>query len=230
MSRRRAHTRPQYRRRAHVEADIELEVLVEEDSAALAVQRILSRLFQNTRIRVGVRQFQGKPDLLKKLPDRLAGYARARSRGLDVRVAVLVDRDTDDCVALKKRLDRIADGAGLVPRLHARAPGQFQVLNRIAVRELESWYFGDWPAVRKAFPKAPTDAPRKYRHHPDGAPGKASDTFEKMLRTSGVRVVSEPEWARRIAPHMSLETNASSSFRAFLTGIADLVERDGQAH
>jgi hypothetical protein len=182
---------------------VELEVLVEEESAAEAVRVILARLLADDQVRFNVRKFQGKPDLLKKLPDRLRGYARACEKGQDIRVAVLVDRDTDDCSELKGRLDRIAADTGLAPRAHAGASGQFRVLNRIAVRELESWYFGDWPAVRKAFPKAPEEAPKRFRYgSPDIAHGKPSEAFEKILRTSGVRVVSKPEWARRVAPHI----------------------------
>lgn len=196
---------------------------MEEESAGEALKPLLSTLLDGHQVRVGIRKFQGKPDLLKKLPQRLEGYASARRRGADVRVAVLVDQDNDDCGELKLRLDKIARGAGLVPRADAGAPGEFQVLNRIAVRELECWYFGDWHAVRTAFPKVPKEVPRKYRGNPDLAAGKASDAFEKLLATSGVRVVSKPDWGRRVGPHLSLESNRSPSFRYFVSGVRGLV-------
>lgn len=199
----------------------ELEVLVEEESAEEALKPLLSNLLRSRQIRVNIRKFQGKPDLLKKLPLRLAGYAASRRRGVDVRVVVLVDRDTDDCVELKRQLDKIARGAGLVPR--SDTPGAFHVLNRIAVRELESWYFGDWCAVRKAFPKVAKDVPRKYRSNPDQAQGKCSDAFEKILAAGGVRVVSKPDWGRRIGPHLSLNENRSPSFLAFIQGVESIV-------
>ncbi len=47
-----------------------------------------------------VHAFQGKSDLLGKLQDRLRGYARWLPE--DWRIIVVVDRDDDECLALKK--------------------------------------------------------------------------------------------------------------------------------
>lgn len=205
-----------------------LELLVEEESAYEALKPLLPKLFtghQRQCPRIGIRQFRGKPDLLKQLPKRLSGYAAARRRGDDVRVVVLLDRDSDDCVALKKQLDAMAHHAGLVPRSRRDARGDFHVLNRIAIRELESWYFGDWDAVRAAFPRITPDIPGPYRGNPDLANGKCSHAFEKVLRASGVRMSSKPEWARRIGPHLGADTNRSPSFRSFVTGVRALVDQ-----
>lgn len=43
---------------------------------------------------------RGKPDLLRKLEGRLRGYARWNVP--NVRVVVVIDRDADDCHALKQ--------------------------------------------------------------------------------------------------------------------------------
>jgi hypothetical protein len=203
-------------------AGISLEVLVEEESAAKALQPVLARLLADRDVRVGIRQFRGKPDLLKKLPSRLAGYAAGQQRGEDIRVVVLVDKDSDDCAQLKQRLDAAGSAAGLVCRSHRAGDGDFSLLNRVAVRELESWYFGDWAAVRKAFPKVKCVAPAKYRGNPDTAHGKCSEAFESVLETQGVRLASKPEWGRRIGPHLSLSDNLSPSFRAFVEGVRDI--------
>ncbi|MBW1601382.1 DUF4276 family protein [Streptomyces sp. JJ66] len=207
---------------------VELEVLVEEESASEALKPLLARVFQGSDVRLRVRKFQGKPDLLKKLPDRLRGYAAASRSGRDVRVVVLVDRDNDDCATLKKDLDRYARQAGLTPRADAASTGCFDVLNRIAIRELESWYFGDWDAVRKAFPKVVTEAPRAYRGNPDLPAGKASEAFEKALSSSGVRIASKPEWGRRIGPGLSVEKNRSPSFHTFLSGVRALTANNAR--
>ncbi|WP_340560590.1 DUF4276 family protein [Streptomyces sp. GSL17-111] len=201
---------------------VELEVLVEEESASEALKPLLARVLEDSHVRLRVRRFQGKPDLLKKLPDRLRGYAAARRRGSDVRVVVLLDRDNDDCATLKKDLDRYARQAGLTPRVDSDDAGCFDVLNRIAIRELESWYFGDWGAVREAFPKVAREVPRAYRDNPDLPAGKASDAFERALSSSGVRIASKPEWGRRIGPRLSVEKNRSPSFRTFLSGVRAL--------
>ena len=50
-----------------------LEILVEELSAEYAFAALLPAIVPDTPYEVRV--FQGKPDLLKKLPSRLQGYA-----------------------------------------------------------------------------------------------------------------------------------------------------------
>ncbi|WP_371629456.1 DUF4276 family protein [Streptomyces sp. NBC_00341] len=199
-----------------------MEFLVEEESAAEALKPLLAKIFKGERIRTAIRQFQGKPDLLKKLPQRLQGYAAARKRGEDIRVVVLVDLDMDDCIDLKRKLDAVAEKCGLVTRAKCGEEGGFHVLNRIAIRELESWYFGDWAAVRSAFPKVTQDVPRAYKVNPDLVSGKCSDAFEKILRMNGVRISSKPEWGRRIGPRLSLEGNKSQSFNAFVSGVREI--------
>ena len=67
---------------------------------------------------------------------------------------MLLDRDDDDCWELKARLDGIARKARLPTRTSARRVGFWFVVNRLAIEELEAWYFGDWVAVRAAYPKA----------------------------------------------------------------------------
>lgn len=205
---------------------VSLELLVEEESAAMALRPLLSRIFQGESVRTGIRQFQGKPDLLKKLPERLRGYATARRRGEDVRVVVLVDLDNDDCKSLKARLDSLARAAGLVARGDREFNDPFHVLNRIAIRELESWYFGDWPAVQAAFPKVLQEVPRAYKGNPDAASGKCSDAFEKILRDHGVRMSSKPEWGRRVGPHLNTSGNRSPSFNSFVTGVREIAGLD----
>lgn len=205
---------------------IHLELLVEEESADEALKPLVGQIFQGEAVRVGIRRFQGKPDLLKKLPERLRGYAAARRRGEDFRIVVLVDQDNDDCKVLKEKLDSIAEQAGLTTRAKRAGAGPFQVLNRIAIRELESWYFGDWPAVRTAFPKVTQDVPRTYKNNPDSASGKCSDAFEKVLRAHGIRMASKPEWGRRIGPRLSLSDNRSPSFNAFVSGLREIATPD----
>jgi len=61
--------------------------------------------------------FQGKADLLGKLEARLRAYARMLPA--DWRLLVVVDRDHDDCRALKQRLEEVAGRAGLLTRTRA---------------------------------------------------------------------------------------------------------------
>ena len=96
-----------------------------------------------------IHPFQGKDDLLSKLGARLKAYARWLPN--DWRIIVTVDLDDDDCHVLKQKMEYMADQAGLVSRARARSLN-WQLVNRIAIEELEAWYFGDWKAVRVAYP------------------------------------------------------------------------------
>lgn len=199
---------------------IELEVLVEEESAERLLKAHLVQWIECEQVRIGVRRFQGKPDLVKHLESRLRGYAKRRAEGDDVRVAVLVDRDEDDCAQLKRKLDGIALRVGM----SAKDGGQGRVVvNRIAVRELENWFYGDWSAVRAAYRRVPERAPALYRNNPDYANSKTSDALKRVLEHAGVTNMSKPDWAARIGPHMSVDRNLSPSFQQFIAGVKTLV-------
>lgn len=153
-----------------------LHVLVEEPSMEAALERLLPRMLRQG-MKFEIYPFQCKDDLLKKLPKRLAGYARWLPE--TVMVLVIVDRDADDCLKLKEQLEQLADRAGLGTRQNPRNDGTFQVINRIAIEELEAWFFGDWPAVRAAYPKADAMVPGKatYRN-PDAIKGGTWEALE----------------------------------------------------
>ncbi|RNL86046.1 DUF4276 family protein [Halostreptopolyspora alba] len=204
-------------------SEIQLEVLVEEDSAHRLLSSTLGNWIPgNPNVRFGVRKFRGKPDLLEKLPRLLSGYAEQRRKGADVRVVVLVDQDEDNCAELKEKMECRARESGLNTPSQAGNEG-YSVVNRIAVRELENWYFGDWKAVQSAFPKVKETSPEPYRSNADATTKKTSDAFGRILRSKGIRNQSKPDWAARIAPNLEPERNRSASFKAFLQGVRDLV-------
>ena len=126
-----------------------LVLLVEEPSMEAFLTALLPRMLPAGRT-FEIRVFQGKHDLLRNLQARLSGYRHWLPH--DWRLVVLVDRDNDDCRALKAQLEQTAAAAGLLSR--AEAGGHpWQVVNRIVIEELEAWYFGDWDAVRAAYPR-----------------------------------------------------------------------------
>lgn len=193
-----------------------LEFLVEELSMEALLHGLLPNLLavQTYDIRV----FQGKPDLLRKLPQRLKGYTSA-FHAL-TKIIVLVDRDTDDCIDLKHQLEQIATRAGVRTRSKPDWEGRFTIINRIVIEELEAWYFGDWQAVRAAYPKAPRRLPPKYRY-PDAIRGGTWEAFERVLKMrSGLNKV---EAARRIGPHFDPQRNTSPSFRCFCEALTGLI-------
>src|ERR1019366_10178657 len=101
---------------------------------------------------------QCKHDLLDKLPARLRGYAAWLPA--DWRVMVIVDRDDDPCNRLKESLEGMARQAGLRTRTQHPGP-RTQLVNRLAIEELEAWFFGDWEAVRAAYPRVNPNLPAK---------------------------------------------------------------------
>src|SRR5579859_4531056 len=128
-----------------------IEFLVEEESAERALKILVPAILAGVSSEFAIHSHQGKKDLLKKLPDRLSGYKKWIPT--DWRIVVLVDEDRQDCHILKAELEQIARSAGFHTRSIGGALRPFQVLNRIAIEELEAWFFGDIEAIVAAYPK-----------------------------------------------------------------------------
>jgi hypothetical protein len=187
------------------------EFLVEELSMEAFLRALLPRVLP-AGVEFDVHPFQGKPDLLGKLESRLRAYSRWLPS--DWRIVVLVDRDDDDCSALRRQLDDAARNAGLSVR-GAAAP--WQLASRIAIEELEAWYFGDWDAVRAAFPRVSATVSRRAQFRdPDAIAGGTWEAFERILQRHGYFTagIAKIEAARSIAPHVDVSRSRSCSFRA----------------
>lgn len=197
-----------------------LVLLVEEPSMEAFLRALLPRLLPQDRT-FEVHPFQGKSDLLGKLEARLRGYAAWLPA--DWRIVVVVDRDDDECRALKSLLESIARRAGL--RSRSRAGGApWQLINRIAIEELEAWYFGDWAAVRTAYPRTSASVPRRQAFRdPDAIAGGTWEAFERVLQVHGYFKggLSKIEAARAIGAHIDPARSSSHSFRAFTEAISE---------
>ncbi|MCC6364869.1 MAG: DUF4276 family protein [Bryobacterales bacterium] len=157
--------------------------------------------------------YECKQDMLRKLPQRLKGYASWLPAGW--RILVILDRDGDDCRTLKHRLENDAHRAGLRTPSHGEDP---QVFTRIAVEELEAWFFGDWPAVCEAYPRVQPGIPKKKQYRdPDAIAGGTWESFERILQRAGYYRAGLPKIsaARNIARHMEPRRNRSQSFQVF---------------
>ena len=168
-----------------------------------------------------VHAFQGKHDLLSKLRDRLRGYAQWLPPAW--RLVVVLDRDQDDCQNLKQKLESIASKTGLATRSQA-GYSRWQLVNRIVIEELEAWYFGDWDAVRTAYPRVSPNVPRRapYRN-PDAIRGGTWEAFERLMKASGYfkTGLSKTAAARAIAVNFDPLRNRSQSFAAFRDAIIE---------
>lgn len=193
----------------HTERVEHVELLVEEASMEAALRALFPALLGD--IGFEVHRFQGKNGLLQELPARLRGYAAWLPASW--RIVVIVDRDDDPCEELKQQLDGVAREAGLAVRRPGGAP--WQVVNRLAIEELEAWFFGDWDAVRAAYPRVPATIPAKQPYRaPDAIRGGTCEAFERVLQQAGYFAggLRKIEAAREVARHMAAARNRSPSF------------------
>lgn len=194
--------------------------IVEEPSMEAALLQIVPKILGEASFQIIVHQ--GKKDLLERLPDRLRGYKRFVRESW--RIVILIDRDDEDCLKLKRRLEDISRTSGLRTKSTA-AGSHFTVVNRIAVEELEAWYFGDWQAVRRAYPNMPATIPSQARYrNPDAVAGGAWEAFERIAKRAGYfdGGLRKTEAARSIAMHMDCSENASPSFQVFHRALAGM--------
>jgi len=187
-----------------------VEILVEEPSVEAALRVFVPKIVGS--LSFDVYPHQGKEDSRPKLPSRLRGYRHWLPE--DWRIVVVVDRDDDRCDELKSRMENMARDAGLATRTNPLR-GTYQVANRLAIEELEAWYFGDWQAVATAYPRVPATIPDKAAYRdPDAVRGGTWEAFERLLQRAGYFKggLRKIEAARTIAPHLDPARNTSHSF------------------
>lgn len=192
--------------------------LLEEPSLEAALAELLPEMLGD--ISFELHQFGGKARLLDRLPNRLAGYASWLPP--THRIVVVLDRDSDDCMELKQRLVESAHQAGLKPKEGA---GTWQVAYRLAVEELEAWFFGDWQAVQQVYSRVrPTVPQRAGFRDPDAIKGGTWEALQRILQEAGYFPggLAKIEFARAVSTHMEPERNTSGSFGALRSLLAGL--------
>jgi len=175
--------------------------LLEEPSAQDFLQGVLPGLLP-TGVTAHFLVFEGKQDLEKQLLKRLKGWLRPNTRFIIMR-----DQDSGDCRVIKQRLQALCAAAG-----------RPDAVVRIACRELEAFFVGDWQAIAQAFKKpalASHDGSAKYRD-PDRL-GSPSHELRRVLPAYQKR-----EGARKIAPHLVPERNRSRSFQVLFGSLRGL--------
>jgi hypothetical protein len=202
-----------------------IEFLIEELSAETALGNLLPKILGND-ISFEIHTFQCKSDLLNNLPQRMKGYARWIPE--DYRIVVLLDEDRSDCIALKESLEKAAIDAGLATKTSSSTSGisKYQVMNRIAVEELEAWFFGDPSAIHSAYPRIPATIGTKSMYRdPDAIRGGTWEALERVLKRagyfqSGLRKI---EASKAISSYMDPGKNTSKSFQIFRNGLQEMV-------
>ncbi|MGH9461181.1 MAG: DUF4276 family protein [Vicinamibacteria bacterium] len=203
-----------------------VELLVEEPSMEAALRLLLPKILGDRSFEIYPHQC--KDELLLRLPQRLRGYGQRRMSDAWFRdhccIVVLIDRDDDDCALLKRRLEKMADDAGLATRSSPRG-GAHIVVNRLAIEELEAWYFGDWAAVQAAYPRASATIPSRVNYRdPDEIAGGTWEAFQRVLQRGGYYSggLRKIEAARAVAGHMEPSRNASPSFCMFRDALLEM--------
>lgn len=185
------------------------------------LREVLPRIILNKSFQIY--PFQSKQDLLGKLRARLKGYAAWLPE--NYRIVVVVDRDDDDCLELKAQLEGEAAAVGLRTRSN-RQGSVYQVVNRIVVEELEAWFFGDWEAVREAYPKMNRHVrSREGFRNPDQITGGTWEALQRLFQRAGYYRTGMPkvETAQNIARRLEPERNQSPSFQCFRQALREMM-------
>ena len=196
-----------------------IEFLLEEPSAEAVLNAILPKILSDN-ISFELHVFKGKQDLLKKLPTQLQVYSKWIPNNW--RIMVLIDEDRRDCHELKAKLENAAHEVGFVTKSDAAPNENFQVVNRIAIEELEAWFFGDIEAMRAAYPRIPINLQSKAKYrNPDAIRGGTSEALENLLiqKNYYTKRISKPTVAQNIAQYMEPNRNRSRSFQVFVEGL-----------
>jgi hypothetical protein len=104
------------------------------------------------------------------------------------------------------------------------AGAPFEVLNRLAVQELEAWLLGDRAAIQAAYPRIHAPHFKGMERNPD-ALEKSWPVLLGLLQKGGYFLAGKQKrkWAAAIAAEMrDFEQNTSRSFKCFRQGLAAL--------
>ena len=195
-----------------------IEFFLEEPSTQETLKAILPKILSNN-VTFDFLVFEGKDDLLNNLSARLMGYRWIPDNW---RIMVLIDEDRRDCHELKAKLENAADGAGFVTKSNAAPNENFQVVNRLAIEELEAWFFGDVEAMHAAYSRIPVNLQSKAKYRdPDAIRGGTHEALERILKLANYYKGNVPkrEVAQNIAQHMEPNRNRSRSFQVFVEGL-----------
>jgi hypothetical protein len=154
--------------------------------------------------------------LLSQLPRILAGYRKTPE--IDA-VVVILDADRRDCKLLLTELQEVA----------RRQKADRMTTFRLAIEEIEAWYFGDKKALLSAYPRARKNIIDEYRQD------SICDTWERLadaIHSGGSVAVKKAgwplpgqlkqQWAEAISPRMNVDLNQSPSFAKLRDGLRKL--------
>ncbi len=164
--------------------------------------------------------------LLDKLPKLLRGYGKAfTGYPSDYRAAVVVVCDLDaEC--LKNFRGELLN---ILSKCNPKPETRFC----IAIEEGESWFLGDLPAIKSAYPNAKDRILNSYQNDSicntweklaDALyPGGAQRLLKKGWQAIGTE---KSKWAEKITPKMDVGNNNSASFCHFRRKLKELSDNE----
>lgn len=197
-----------------------IEFLLEEPSAEAALVNLVPRIVA-ADITFSTHVFGGLSEMQAKLEARLRGYAAWLPD--DYRIVILRDRDAEDCTTVKRELEEMCMRVGLTTRRNPGNTGDYQVVTRLAIEELEAWFFGDVEAICKAFPRVPATLGSRTRYRDsDAITGGTWEALEHVLQSAGYYKTGlrKIDAAGRISEHMVPARNRSASFEHFVEALS----------
>lgn len=218
---------------------LHFEILIEDASGKVAVERILPKIEGEFTSRVisyrGIGRLPGglapggdakKRILLDQLPRLISGYGKAFAadpKGYNRVVIVICDLDNRDQAVF---IDSIQSAVGA----HWPLPVFYVCL---AIEEGEAWLLGDRDAVLAAYPKANIASLHSYVYDSIcGTWEKLADVVypggSKELKKGNFAEIGKQKsiWAKQITPHIVVDRNASPSFQYFVKIVRDSIEAD----
>ena len=153
----------------------------------------------------------------------------------DWRIIVLIDRRSrQDCLSTEG--NTVRGSSARMVRVLGRNPaqppaGNFQVVNRLAIEELEAWFFGDVEGfAHMLIPRVTRNLERQARYR--GSRCNRRTVHHEALMTcveitttlSGYPRLS---WHENVAQHMEPCRNSSRSFQVFVEGLKACVGESG---
>ncbi|MDH5638033.1 MAG: DUF4276 family protein [Nitrospinota bacterium] len=185
----------------------ELVFLLEEPSARAMLEGFLPKLLRG-KINVDCYAtyiiFEGKRDLDANLSRKVKLWRKPNSHFIVIR-----DTDSGPCEAILNKLKSIS-----------KSCKKKNILIRLAITELESWYLGDLAAVEKGLGVVNLSKRQsEYSTRKLDRLQMPSRRLSKLVKGKYQKVAG----SRAIGPHLSLTDNRSSSFHKFMDGIRAIV-------
>lgn len=209
-----------------------IEFLVEDSSGKLFLESIIPRIIEDQNVTWRVHGYRGigkipsglgsagdpqKRIILDQLPRLLAGYGRTPY--VDA-VVIVVDSDTRNC---REFLDDLI-------AMSKRVNGPPEVMFRLAIEEMEAWYFGDIAALEATYRQVDKAVLKSYVQ--DSVCGTWEKLADAITPGGSAKIeaqgwpapgVIKAQWAVEIPPHMNVDANTSTSFCKLRDGVRRLV-------